>query len=148
MKTGVEIDMIVSDSLAALDLYESIFDLERVEVTSLAKGLNEAVFTIYGVRFHMLDANPEYQMFAPAPGAGNPVWFNVVVPDIQAVWEKAVKAGCTVVQPVTLMEEIGVSNAMFSDSFGYLWMLHQIHREVSFENRVRLMEEQMREHNE
>ncbi len=141
MKTGVEIDMIVTDSLAALNLYESIFDIERVEVTNLDKGLNEAVFNLYGSRFHMLDENPEYQMFAPKPGAGNPVWFNVVVPDIQAVWDKAMKVGCTEMQPITLLEEMGVSNAMFSDSFGYLWMLHQVHREVSFEDRVRLMEE-------
>lgn len=51
------------------------------------------------------------------------------------------KAGCTEVQTVTLMEEMGVSNAMFSDSFGYLWMLHQVHREVSPEERVRQMDE-------
>lgn len=42
--TGVEIDFIVTDSLAALDLYERIFEVERIEVTSFPKGQNEAVF--------------------------------------------------------------------------------------------------------
>ena len=31
---GVEIDLIVKDSLAALELYEQIFEVERVEVTN------------------------------------------------------------------------------------------------------------------
>jgi len=30
---------------------------------------------------------------------------------------------------------------MFSDVFGYIWMLHQVHREVSFEERTKLWEE-------
>jgi len=35
---GVEIDMIVTDSLKALDLYENIFEIERIEVSNLPKG--------------------------------------------------------------------------------------------------------------
>ena len=31
--TGVEIDMVVTDSLKALELYEKIYEVERVEVT-------------------------------------------------------------------------------------------------------------------
>ena len=58
---GVEIDMIVSDSVKALELYEKIFaEIERIEVTSLPEGENEAVFSLYGVRFHMLDENEEF----------------------------------------------------------------------------------------
>jgi D-galactarolactone isomerase len=51
---GVEIDMVVTDCLKALDLYEKIFDIKRVEVTAFPRGENEAIFTLYGVRFHML----------------------------------------------------------------------------------------------
>ncbi len=72
MRIGVEIDFIVTDSLAALDLYERIFEVERVEVTE--------------------------------------------------------------------MQDYGVSNSMFTDVFGYTWMLHEVHREVSFEERVQLWE--------
>lgn len=133
--TGVEIDFITRDSLAALELYESIFEVERIEVTSMPTGSNEAVFSIYGVRFHMLDANEEYGMVAPEPGKPMPMWFNVLVPDIAATHTKAMEAGCTEIQPVTEIEAFGVSNSMFADGFGYTWMLHQIHRIVSFEER-------------
>ena len=33
------------------------------------------------------------------------------------------------------MMDFGVTNSMFRDPFGYLWMLHQVHREVSFEEK-------------
>lgn len=135
---GVEIDMIVTDSLKALELYEKIFDIERIEVTDLPKGENEVVFSLYGVRFHMLDENPQFQMIAPKPGDPKPIWFNIMVPDIAETYSKAMNEGCTEVQPVTEMPDYGVSNAMFSDPFGYLWMLHQMHKEVSFEERVKL----------
>lgn len=140
---GVEIDMVVTDSLGALAQYEAIFEVERMEVTALERGQNEAVFTLYGSRFHLLDANSDFQMLAPRQEDARPVWFNVTVSDIRAVYDKAMAAGCTEVQPVTELPEMGVSSGLFMDSFGYMWMLHQIHQEVSFEERSRVMEQQM-----
>lgn len=140
---GVEIDMVVTNSIKALELYEKIFEIERIEVTSFEKGLNEAIFTLYGARFHLLDENHEYQMIAPKEGETKSMWVNVLVPDIKETYSKAIAAGCTEVQPVTELTDFGVSNAVFSDAFGYIWMLHQIHREVSFEERIRMFEEKM-----
>ena len=137
---GIEIDMVTADSRAALKFYEKIFDVKRIEATDYEKGLNEAVFTVYGTRFHILDENHEYQLFAPDPKHPQSVWFNVLVEDIEEVWQKAADAGCTAVQPVTEIPEMGCSNAMFTDPFGYMWMLHQIHREVSFEERCAAVE--------
>lgn len=124
--TGVEIDFVVPDSPAALKLYENIFEVELVEVTDLNKGLNEAVFTIYGVRFHLLDENPQYQLIAPKDGDPKPVWFNILVPDIKDTFSKAIAAGCNEIQPVTEIPGMNASNAIFSDPFGYIWLLHQI----------------------
>ena len=141
---GVEIDMVVINSLEALALYERIFDTERIEATNYKKGLNEAIFTMYGGRFHLLDENAEYQLTAPREGDAKPMWVNVLVPNIKETFDKAVAAGCAVVQPVTELGDFGVSNAVFSDPFGYVWMLHQIHREVSFEERNRIFEEKIK----
>ncbi|MDL2261530.1 VOC family protein [Methanimicrococcus sp. OttesenSCG-928-J09] len=137
---GVEIDMIVSDSLKALELYEKIFEVQRIEVTDLEKGSNEAIFSIYGTRFHILDENPEYGMIAAKPEDSKSIWFNIIVLDIAETFNKAIDAGCTVIQPITEMKEMGVINAMFSDPFGTVWMLHQIVKEVSYEDRVKAME--------
>lgn len=144
---GVEIDFVVKDCLEALELYERIFEVERIEVTSFPRGQNEAVFSIYGTRFHLLDENPEYQLIAPKPGDSTSLWFNVLVPDIKKVHEAAMYAGCTQIQEVTDMMDFGVSNSVFTDPFGYMWMLHQIHRVVSFEERVQMFEEKFHEGN-
>lgn len=143
---GVEFDMVVKDSLKALELYEKIFDeIERVEVTSFPRGQNEAVFTLYGTRFHLLDENLEFHLTAPRPDDPKSFWFNILVSDIQETYKRAMDAGCKEIQPVTELSDYGVSNAIFRDSFGYVWMLHQIHREVSFEERIKLWEEKMEE---
>ena len=141
MMVGVEIDLVVTDSLKALELYENIFEIERIEVSDLPKGTNEAVFTLYGVRFHMLDENPEFQLVAPTKDDPKTIWFNVSVPDIKETYAKAMSLGCTEIQAVTDLPDYGVSNAMFMDSFGYVWMLHQIHKVVSHEERIRIWEE-------
>lgn len=139
---GVEIDLVVTESLKALELYEKIFDIERVEVTNLSKGENEVIFNLFGVQFHMLDENEAFGLKAPDPEHPNTIWFNVLVPDINETFKKAMEAGCTVMQPVTELPDYGVSNAMFTDQFGYLWMLHQMHKVVSLEERLELWEKE------
>jgi PhnB protein len=138
---GVEIDMIVRDSLEALALYEKIFEIQRVEVSDFPKGENEVIFTLYGVRFHMLDENPKFGLKAPDPDKPQTIWFNILVPDIKKTFFKAIHSGCSEIQPVTEIPDFGVSNAIFNDGFGYQWMLHQVHKVVSFEERTRLWEE-------
>lgn len=138
---SVEIDFVVPDSAAALALYDHIFEIERIHITDLPKGQNEAVFTLYGTRFHILDENPEFQLTAPRPNDPKPVWFNMVVPDIRTTYDKAITAGCTEIQPITEIPETGGANALFADKFGYVWMLHEMKYEVSFDERVRILEE-------
>lgn len=141
---GVELDMVVRNSLEALELYESVFELERLEVTDFPPGQNEVIFKLYDVRFHLLDENPAFHLIAPSPGDPKTSWVNVSVPTIKDTYQKAMDAGCSEVQPVTEISEMGISNAIFADPFGYLWMLHEIHREVSYEERMRFMEEEMK----
>ncbi len=142
---GIEIDMVVMDSKKALELYEKVFDAECVEATDLERGLNEAVFMIYDTRFHILDENPEYELEAPKEGEGKPIWFNITVPDVKETYDKALENGFKEIQPITEMKEMGVSNAACEDPFGYVWIIHQVHREVSFEKRTEIMEEKLKD---
>ncbi len=138
---GVEIDMVVKDSIQALEFYEKIFEIERVEVTNFDRGENEAIFSLYGARFHLLDENQDFQLIAPTEDHPKTVWFNVMVPDIKETYMKALDLGCKEIQPITEMHEFGIENAIFLDPFGYVWMLHQVYKEVSFEERVKYFEE-------
>ena len=140
---SVEVNFVVPDCEQAMAFYEKVFEVQRIGLTSFAKGMNEGLFTMYGGNFHMLDENPDYSLNAPKPGDPKSMWINVVVPDIQAVFNQAVAAGSTAILPVTENEALGMSNAMFSDPFGHVWMVHQIHREVGFKERVRIVAESM-----
>ncbi len=140
---GVEVDMVVVDSVHAMEIYQRIFEVEVVEVTNFPQGQNEAVFTIYGVRFHLLDENPEFQLIAPKEGQSQPMWLNVMVEDIVKTYDSAIAAGCESIQSVVKLDDYGVSNAMFKDPFGYVWLLHEMHQVVDFEDRVKLWEEKI-----
>ncbi len=123
---NVEIDFVVKDCKKAIDLYTKIFDVEIIQVTELERGLNEAIFEIYGVRFHMLDENPDYMLIAPKENEGRPVWFNITVEDIKKTFENAISLGCNVISPITEIPTHNAFNAMFSDEFGYIWLLHEM----------------------
>jgi uncharacterized glyoxalase superfamily protein PhnB len=136
----IEVTLVVPDSRAALALYEKIFDTKRIEVTSFSKGFNEAVFSIYDTRFHLLDENPQYQLAAPKPGDPKPMWVSVIVPDIKAVFDRARAAGCTETQSLTEMPGFDVVNAAFSDPFGYSWTLQERKPKAAFGERTDIFE--------
>jgi PhnB protein len=97
MKTGIEIDMVVKDSLKAFETYKKIFKAEEIEATNYEKGLNEVVFTIEDTRFHMLDENHDYQLFAPEDKPSS-VWFNMIVEDIDKIYQKTQEEGFQTIQ--------------------------------------------------
>lgn len=144
MIKGAEIDFVVKNSLKALELYKKIFEIEVVEATDYPEGSNEAVFNLYGTRFHMLDENPEYGLKAPDKEHPNTVWFNISVEDIEKTHQIAIENGCLEIQGITKMMENAISNSIFVDPFGYMWMLHEIHQTLSFEERVKIIEKEMK----
>src|SRR5699024_12208173 len=71
---GVELDMVVKDSLKALTLYEEIFEVERIEVTDLPRGENEVIFSLYDVRFHLLDEHQEFYLIVSTSAVPKAIW--------------------------------------------------------------------------
>ncbi|MET3683191.1 PhnB protein [Alkalibacillus flavidus] len=124
---SIELDMVVSSSLDALKVYENVFDLEDVKATDLPEGQNEVLFTLYGMQFHLLDENREAFLVAPSSENPNTSWVNITVDDINKTYQLAMDQGCIEIQPVTEMTDFGLSNAIFMDPFGYMWMLHEVH---------------------
>ena len=144
MITGIEINMVVPDSIKAMEFYGRIFDVKQVEVSDFGPGRSETVFTIYGASFHLLDENPQFHLIAPKEGDPKPMWINITVPDIAKTYASALAKGCKEIFPITTMEALGLKNAMFSDPFGYGWMLHQIDKVISHEERMRILREAAR----
>lgn len=138
MNNNVEFCMVVRNSLEALELYKRVFEIETVEVSNFGAGFSECVFNIFGTRFHLLDENPEHMLIAPKEGDPRSSWINVNVTDIAATFEKALEAGCQQITPINDMPQMGMKNAIFADEFGYMWMLHQVYKVVSHEERMEI----------
>jgi uncharacterized glyoxalase superfamily protein PhnB len=79
------------------------------------------------------DHFPEFG--APAFVEGNyPIHFHVYVPDVDALWEKAVAAGCTVTMP--LGDQFwGDRYGLVRDPFGFSWALATRKEELTLEER-------------
>ena len=78
---GVEIDFVVSDSIKALETYEKIFDIQRVEVSNYERGLNEDLYDVWNALSHARRKPVSVGRTAPRQSA--PMWINVLVPDIE-----------------------------------------------------------------
>jgi uncharacterized glyoxalase superfamily protein PhnB len=123
---NVEIDFVLPDALEAFEVYSKVFGAEAVEKTSLDKGQNEVVFTVFGTRFHMLDENPEAYLVAPKEGQGGFVWFNLTVDNIKEVFDRAEAAGFAAVLPIQELEGRQLKTSMQKDPWGYIWQLHEV----------------------
>ena len=134
--TGVEIDFCVHDVLKAFELYEKVFNAEALAKTAFERGMNACLFTVFGSRFLMLDENSEYGLNAPQEGSPASIWLNILVEEIKPVYDKALESDFTVIQPLQNMPDIGVQNAMVKDPCGIVWMIHQVDKTVSFEDKI------------
>ncbi|MHB0856618.1 MAG: VOC family protein [Anaerolineae bacterium] len=143
--TSIEVHLVVSDCVQALAFYERVFGAQRGDVTRFKKGFNECSMTLGGTTFRLFDENPAYQFVAPREGTGGFMWMDLSVDDVDAVFHTAVEAGCTVVQELVDHEQMGVRQGIVADPFGYIWFLDTVVRVVSFEERCRILAEQIPE---
>ena len=76
------------------------------------------------------DEYPDFGANSPASVGGSPVAFRIEVPDADAAFDRAVKAGATVVRP--LQDEFyGDRMGMVACPFGYRWSLAMTKEQVS-----------------
>lgn len=135
-----ELDFIVPNSLEAITVYQSVFEVSDIEPTDYEKGLNEVRFKLQEMQMHILDENPDYNMYAPKQDVTFPIWVTLTVSDIKETLQKAVDNGFSLVQPLTDIPEFGVKNAVIKDPFGYQWMLHEVYGSKTTEELNQAME--------
>ncbi len=137
---GLTIAYVVQDVANSLETYAGIFP---INVVSHTDSHSEAVFSLFETRFQLFAENEAEGLYAPGEGEGMPFWFNLVVPDLPDVWKKAMSLDCQTIQAPIHMEQMGITNAMFADLEGYVWMLHEVHEVISFDDRVDYFEQEM-----
>lgn len=135
MNNKLTLNMVVADSIEAMEFYEKVFDAKRGDVFHFPdkKGENEANITVGNVELRLIDENTSYSCYPPKKGEVDSIWLQIIVADTDAVLKKAVENGAVVGQEPS--EFMDTRYAEITDPFGYTWTINQIIREISYEER-------------
>ena len=105
----------------AVDFYKSAFGAEEVFHIEDPDGNVVARLSVDGAEFWVSDGSEDT---SPSAGSGIPVRMILTVADPDAVFEQAVKAGASAIQPV--IEEHGWRVGRVADPFGLHWEIGRL----------------------
>jgi PhnB protein len=112
----------VHDAKSALEFYAKAFGAQEVSERIPWEGrVGHAEFEIEGARIMLADEFPEYNK-SPKTLGGTSVSIHVNVKDVDATFEKAIKAGAKVLQP--LKNESYGRICKLEDPFGHTWFFN------------------------
>jgi PhnB protein len=115
----------------AAEFYQRAFGAEPLGILKMPDGrVMHGALSIRGATFFLVDEFPEHGGQSPQGLGGSPVTLHLQVPDCDAVFERAVEAGCTVVMPLDEMFW-GDRYGMLKDPFGHKWSVATTVRQVS-----------------
>jgi PhnB protein len=129
--------LVVRDAPAAIDFYVGAFG-----ATEIARLMNKRNGTVSHAdlmlgawSFAVTEEAPAWNSNAPPSLGGSPVVLQLQVEDVEAVFERMLKAGATVVFPLT--DFCGERTARLRDPFGHIWIVSRPVEELSVEEKQR-----------
>lgn len=125
--------LVCRDASGAIEFYKRAFGAEVIRVVKTPEGsVLHAALLIRGAMFFLCDEHPEFRSLGPISLGGTPVTLSLHVHDCDAVFNRAIDAGCTVRMPPQDMfwgDRFGV----FSDPYGHSWSVATNVRQVTDE---------------
>jgi PhnB protein len=103
----------------AIEFYKAAFGAVEVYHIEDPDGNVVSRLSVGGAEFWLSDESPESGNAAPGSSTGNSVRMILTVPDPDAVFDQAVRAGASPVSPVS--EEHGWRVGRIADPFGHHW---------------------------
>ena len=116
--TALSAKLVVADGTAALAFYTAALGAEVLESYTVDGRIVHATLGIGPLRFSLKDAGDG----DPAPSGNPPVIMSLDVTDADAVAERMLAAGATVIYPVT-DHDYGDRGGRVADPFGHQWMI-------------------------
>ena len=119
----------VSNAAAAIDFYKKAFGAEQDGEIHKMPGTDKimhARLLINGSLIMLADEFSQGGSKSETPDAlgGSPIVLALTLPDVQAIWDRAVAAGATVTMPLAL-QFWGDKYGQMTDPFGHKWSLSQ-----------------------
>jgi PhnB protein len=108
----------VDDARAAIDWYVRVLGATELERYEMDNGkIGHAELDVHGNKLCLADMSP-----GPRPNHYDevPITLYAVVPDVDAVFNRAIEAGATVDRPLA-DQSYGHRNGGFVDPFGHVW---------------------------
>jgi PhnB protein len=135
--------LIVDGAKKALEFYTQAFGAkETARVEGPDGKIMHSTLDIGNSTIMVHDAFPEMGAHAPTLGQNVPAYLYVMVPDVDAAFDRAVKAGATSLRGVET-EFYGHRTGILNDPFGHTWTLATEVEDVSMEEVERRMAEMM-----
>jgi PhnB protein len=137
--------LVVKGAAAALDFYaKALGAKELVRMADPSGKVGHAEMKIGDSHFMLADEHPEVGAVAPPATGGRYATFLVYVPDVDAVFKRAIAAGATEVRPVDL-QFYGDRTGRLRDPFGHEWMLATHVEDVPPDEMKRRMRERVKQ---
>jgi len=121
----------VDGASKAIDFYAHVFDAsERMRMGDPSGKIGHAELSIGDSVIMVSDEYPEMNMVGPKAIGGTPVTISVYVEDVDATFDRAVKAGAKSLRPVE-NQFYGDRMGQFEDPFGHRWSVGSHIEDVS-----------------
>jgi PhnB protein len=118
-KTAIAPMLSVRKGAKAIEFYKAAFGAEVVFRIDAEDGAVVARLSVGGAEFWVADESAEHKNFSPETLGGGTVRMVMIVSDPDSAFERAIKAGGTVVWPVA--EQYGWRLGRMVDPFGHHW---------------------------
>jgi PhnB protein len=112
----------VENAVAAIDFYRDAFDAVEQRRFTAPTGHVVAELAIDGLRFFVVDENPEAFNLSPTSLDGTTVRINLIVEDPEATAARAVRAGASEIFPVA-DQPYGFRQGRVADPYGHHWLI-------------------------
>jgi PhnB protein len=112
----------VENAIAAIDFYRDAFDAVEQARFTAPSGHVVAELAIDGLRFFVVDENPDAFNLSPRSLEGTTVRLNLIVDDPDAAAARAIDAGATEIFPVA-DQPYGLRQGRLADPDGHHWLI-------------------------
>lgn len=114
--------LFVNRAAAAIDFYCKVLNATELYRLPMGDKIGHAEIQIGDSRLMLADEHPEMGAMSPNSRGGSTGSFLIYVADVDAAFDRAVKAGCKIDKPVQ-DQFYGDRSGTFTDPFGHMWTL-------------------------